>query len=426
MLPVVLAGTSYKNCPLEVRERLAPSPTDMVRWLDTLRSLTREAVVLSTCHRLEIYAIPHTPLTHPPRRLEAVAPKVRLGWCYYAQGEEAVRRLFRVSAGLDSAVTGETQILRQVRQAQELARGQGSSGPILSALFRHAVATGRRVRAGGLGNGYASLGAAAAGLAGRLLEPLHGKSALIIGAGKVGELAGQALREQGVTSITITSRTFPRAQELASCLGAQSIAFKDLSRTLASCHLLLTATTAPHWIVPRQTVAAAMTGREEPLLILDLAVPRDVEPSAATVPGVSLRNVDDLVQQLGLGAPNTTRGVAQAEAAVSAGMAQFKKWLLESQATPTISALYHQADEVCQAELRRARGRLGDVSAEEWDTLHHLARAISRKLLHPAVARLRAEAASGNGHQYTALVSDLFAIERNRHGKAHQEFQEVL
>ena len=423
MLLIVLAGSSYKSCPIELREKLAPSRITLLDWLDILRPLAGEAVILSTCHRLELYAIPRSALIQPPQLLTAVAPPELLSGCYHAEGEDAVRHLFRVSAGLDSAVTGETEILRQVRQADELSRSQGTSGPVLSALFRQAAVTGKRARPGGLrgGYGYASLGGAAVSLAAKLMGPLQGKSALILGAGKVGEVAAQALKQHGVARIIVTSRTFPRAQELAHSLGTEAIAFGDVPRALASCHLVLSATTAPHWIVSREMVAQAMAGRAEPLLILDLAVPRDIEPTAATLPGVTLYNVDDLAQQLGLQLPGIVRGLEQAEAAVEAGVASFNLWLLERQATPAITALYRRADEVSRGELKRAQRRLGDVSTQEWETLHHLTRAISRKLLHPAVTRLRAEAASGNSHRGDELVTNLLDTEGNDDGKTHRQ-----
>jgi glutamyl-tRNA reductase len=289
---------------------------------------------------------------------------------------------------------------------------------MLSAAFQHATSTGKRVRASGLGGGYASLGAAAIDMAGRMMGQLKGKSALIIGAGKVGELAGQALRQRGIASIAVTSRTFARALQLAGTIEARAIVFNELSTALSSCHLMLTATISPHWVVSHHTVAEAMNGREEPLLIIDLAVPRDVEPSAAAIPGVSLVNVDDLVQQMGLAPPQPVKGIGQAESIVAAGVVGFGKWLLERQAAPTITTLYQRAEEMCQSELERARRQLAGMSAEEWQTVQRLTRAISHKLLHPAVARLITEAAEGNGHKYDRAVNHLFSMGGDNHGKA--------
>jgi glutamyl-tRNA reductase len=260
-----------------------------------------EAVILATCHRVEVYAA-FRPSQNPTDRLvdliagwSGLGREQLLAQAYVCRGEEVARHLFAVASGLDSMVLGETQVLGQVREALQHALACGAAGRILTALFRHAVAAGKRARRETqLGRPDASLSLAAIELAEGLLGTLRGKSALVIGAGKMGELAALALAEQGARPIHIVSRTTDKARCLAARLGGTGSGFAGLEDALVQCHLAISCTSAPHPVVQQSLVARAMARRSRSLLLFDLAMPRDIEPGVGAIKGVALYNVDSL------------------------------------------------------------------------------------------------------------------------------------
>lgn len=410
MAPIELAlfGANYRTCSLEQREALLPE--QIGPRLRRLKPRLQEAVVLATCHRLELYAVLNGPgSTEVLRAAIDGGPGEVLAQLYQCGGEEVARHLLRVSAGLDSLILGEAQVLGQVREAAEQARQWGLIGPVLSALFREAITCGRRVRSQvPLAGRWATLGTAAAELAQQKLGELTGKSALLLGAGRTTEMAALALRQRGVGPLWLASRTLSRAQAVAQGFRAQPVPFERVGEVLSQCHLLVSATTAPHPVVSRSLVEAAMAGRDFPLLILDLALPRDVEPSAAQVPGVSLFNVDQLPEvRDGLPSPQE---VARAEALVAQEVERFLGWLREREAAPTVAALYRKAEGIRQQELDRALPRLSTLSPQQKETVQALTRAIVGKLLHGPIARCKAEAARDNGTLTLQRVRELFDL----------------
>ncbi|MEK7281908.1 MAG: glutamyl-tRNA reductase, partial [Chloroflexota bacterium] len=263
-MELIAVCANYKSCPAEVREDLLREwVTDK---LFQLRPLLQEAVMLDTCHRVEVYG-----LVVEQDSVDAALAFLGAGkeGAYHYRGEAVMRHLFRVSAGLDSLIPGETQVLGQVRQTMAKARQERLIGPVLSALFRQAITCGKQVRSQARLTGqWATLGTAAAELAQRTLGTLDDKSALLLGAGKTTEMAALALHQRGIAKLWLASRTQSRAEVAARRFGADSIPIEDMERALAQCHLLISATTAPHPIVSRSAVEAAMRGRDFPLCII--------------------------------------------------------------------------------------------------------------------------------------------------------------
>ena len=299
MSALLVLGLSHRTAPLEARERAALPEPAARRLLGALREApdVAEAVVLSTCNRTEVYAVAggaatlarelvaHTALT--ASELEAVA--------FVKAGEDAVRHLFRVAAGLDSMVLGEPEIRAQVRRAVDAAAGEGMLGPRLAALFRAALGAGRRVRARtGIGRGAMSTSAVTVELARRALGDLAGCRALFVGAGKMAEATARALLREGVSQVTVANRTPAAAEELAARLGGRGVGLGALRAELAGADLVVACTDAPGPVVRRADVAGALAGRRKPLVCIDIAVPRDVEPAVAGLDGALVLDLDDL------------------------------------------------------------------------------------------------------------------------------------
>lgn len=407
-MELIAIGASYRTCPVEVRETLLPERMEPL-WT-RLKPLFPEAVALVTCHRLELYGLLTS--SDPKEALGAAlggAGGGVLSQLYLLRGEEVVRHLFRVSSGLDSLIPGEAQVLGQVREAAEQARQGGLSGPVLSALFRAAVTCGKRVRSEvPLMGHWATLGTAAAELAREKLGGIEGKVALLLGAGKTTEMAALALRQAGISQMWLASRTLSRAQAVAPELKAQAVPFESIGEVLAHCHLLVSATTAPHTVLSRSLVEGAMASRDFPLLIIDLALPRDVEIGVAQIPRVSLFNVDQLP---GLKAQSPSpEEIARAEALVAQEAERFLRWLRERQAVPVVAALQQEGERIRQQELRRALPRLSGFTPEQWETVQAMTRAIVGKLLHGPIARCKEEADRGNGTLTLKLVRELFDL----------------
>ena len=398
-----LIGLSHHSAPLEIRERVALDPDEAAELSRRLAHDESEAVCLSTCNRTELYvAGPGA----EDRAVAALGSEVD-GALYLRHDDEAARHLFRVAAGLDSKVRGESEILGQVRAAYAL----GAPGPLLDRLFREALRVGRKVRAETpAGDPAASAAAAAAVLAERVLGDLRDRTVLLVGAGEIGEATARRLDDRGAKIRWVANRSEERRLRVARRLGAHPLALDQVAESLGDADVIVTSTNSRGFVVSREAVERALELRERrPLLLIDLAVPRDVDPEVGTLPYAFLYDVDDLDEAVGTG---TAEGAAaRAEAMVAEEAERFREWQASRGVVPAIASLRARAEMIRLREFDRAQRRLGALSPEERRAVESLTVQIVNKLLHDPTVRLKAAAAGADGAAYADAVRHLFALE---------------
>ena len=431
LLPIAL-GVDHAAAPLSVRERIAAAVADPPHVLAHLRAHASEAAVLSTCNRTELYlvgAAPHRAPPHPQAGTRHPAPGTRhpveraaaclasaarvpvdeLSACLWLhEGDAAAVHLFGVACGVESQLLGETEILRQVREAHAIAQRAGASGPVLSALFRHALAVGKRARAEtGISRGAASVGSAAAAIVQRELPTAARRHAVVVGAGAAAERVLAHLRRLGFGRVDVVNRTVERARRLAAPPG-QALGLEALPALLADADLLVCATAAPGHVVRLCDVAGALRQRRgRRLLLLDLAVPRDVEPSVADLPGVRLHDIDAVQARAASDRERRVGEVERVRALIEAEAASFRRWLEARRAAPSIARLRAAAERRRRAELARAtRG----LSQEEHAAVDRATRAVLNALLHAPTVALR----EGDGALASPIADALLRPGRQR------------
>jgi glutamyl-tRNA reductase len=434
-MKLLLAGLDHTTAPVEIREQLAFSSTDLPLALAALTqpqagrpAPLSEAVILSTCNRVELYGVSHE--TSSAQSLvpfladfHALAEHHFAHALFFFNGDSVARHLCATSAGLRSLVLGEAQIQGQVRQAFEFSQASGSLGPVLHRLFQHALTAGKRVRSEtALGQGAASVSQAGVELARHRLGELAGRAVLLVGGGEVSELAAQNLLANGADSLMIINRTASRARELADRYGATAHSFDELPARLSHAAIVISSTAAPVTIIFREQVAAALEAKtharsvgqsSEPpaMLLIDLAVPRDIAADVGDLPGAHLCTVDDLQEVVRATLGQRAIAAAIAEAMANEEAATFLAWCQTQDAVPALTRLREHAEHMRHAELERALRRLRDLSPEQRSVVEGLTRSLVNKLLHTPTCRLRDAAAQGDGQRYAALVADLFNLE---------------
>jgi glutamyl-tRNA reductase len=414
-MPVLALGVSYRRAPVELLERLAFSDHDFTKAYRLLAELPSvgEGVILSTCNRVEVYAevsryhAGFQDLKTFLAESRSVDPDEFAEPLYAHYEDDAAEHLFGVAAGIDSMVTGEPQILAQVRQAFRRAEAEGTAGPVLSDLFPRAVRFGRRARREtAIGASPSAFVEAGAGLAEEALGGLAGKRVVVVGAGKMSDLAVRALRERGVASIRVVNRTPERAERLAARHGGTAHPMDELVTALADADLVVSSTAATEQVVDAKTVRAVMGSRPgRPLFLLDLAVPRDVDPGASAVPGVTLVDIYGLRDLVSGSADEEVLEVhALAEEEVRA-LADRRR---AARLAPLIRALHERGESVRRSELRRLAARLSELDPREREAVEALTRRIVAKLLHDPVVRLKDLSRGGNGH--ARALAELFGV----------------
>ena len=418
-------GLNHRTADLSLRERVAFSEEDIRAALARLGCgqngsrppQVAEMVILSTCNRTEIYAASPAEDLFPT--LEAfladakgLPPETLHGHLYRYRDEEAVAHLFRVAAGLDSLVLGEPQILGQVTRAWELARGQGTVRAVLGRLFQTAVHAGKRARTEtAIGQNPASVASVAVRLAARVVPELPSARVLVLGAGEMAEQTVKALRRRGVAQLRVMNRTLLRAQALAKRWGAEATTFEHLEAGLTWADIVITSTGAPHTLVHRRHLEKILPGRQErPLIFLDIAVPRDVDPDVADLPLVSLYSLDDLQHHLEDSLAARKAAVPQVEAILAAEQAEFIAYLHTLDVAPIIRALRDQAEAIRLAELEKTLRRMPHLSEDDRRRLDALTRAIVNKLLHTPTVKLKEAALSPRAAETASIARRLFGL----------------
>jgi glutamyl-tRNA reductase len=434
-VPVFVVGANYRSAPLELLERLAIDAERRPKALASLLDLehVHEAVVVSTCNRVEVYVA--------ISRFHGAAADVRrflaafngLGleeftdhlYDYYE--ERAVQHLFAVAAGVDSMVVGEAQILGQVREAFHAAQAERSAGPVLSALFTHAIKVGRRARnETGIGAGLASTVTVGLRVAAGQLDGLTGRRVLLVGAGSLARLAGRALREAGAGELVVANRTMATGTALANALGGRAVPLDAIAGELAAADLVVAATAGTTPTVTAETVAAAMAARERagsdkgtpagspgrsgPLVVLDLGVPRDVEPGVRELPGLVLADLDALRAVLETD-EGPRREVERVRGLIGQETAAFLGGQREARLVPTIRALRARAEQVRQRELAKASTRLAGLDAQQRAAVEAVTRGLVNKLLHDPMVRGKSLAARPDGDLYVAALRELYGLD---------------
>jgi glutamyl-tRNA reductase len=418
-MSIVVIGVNHRTGPLSLLERVAIPADAQGKAIGGLvaRHNIREAVVLSTCNRTEIYAV--------AERFHGAYADIRDFLCdlgnldttelydhlYSRHDDAAVTHLFNVAAGLDSAVLGESEILGQVRTAWEVAHDEGGAKATLNLLFRHAVETGKRARTEtSIGRGTASVSHAAVEMANERLGSLVGRRVLVVGAGEMGEGIAVALVHAGANNIVVTNRTVERADQLAQRIGGGVVPFTELPDALADADVLLTCTGAGGTVIDFDLVESARAGSLSPLLIVDIAVPRDVATEVTALPGVTLLNLDDLRDWAGKALTLRAEEAHRVHEIVSEEVERFGLELTARQAAPLVADLRRRADEIRGAEIERFAARLSSFDEAQRAALEAVTKGIIAKLLHTPSIKLKDDAGTPQGERNAAAVRDLFDL----------------
>jgi len=411
---LVCLGLSHRTAPVELRERVGTLGLGAERCPGV-----EEHVSLTTCYRVELYAYLSDGVEEAREELIAVLAgthgvdrSLLSDHLYVHTGEDVARHLCRVSAGLDSLVLGESEILGQVGDAFSHARADGTTGPALSLLFRTALASGRRARSEtAIGANPASASSMALALAAGTLGDLRDRRVLVVGAGRIAVQSLKAARGRGVTQAAVANRTRGKASEAAEQFGAAAYGLEQLADVLEWADVVVTATSSESPVVSAETVHTAMANRADRLLVLvDLAVPADVERSAGAVPGVRLYDVDDLRAGLDDTIGSRLSEVPRVEAIVEEEVESFARRYGELEVEPLVASIRRQAEEIRKHEVDRTLRDLGDVDPETAERIEHLSRALVKKLLHEPTARLRERAGAGEADEAAATIRELFGL----------------
>jgi glutamyl-tRNA reductase len=409
-----MVGAHQRSTPVAIRERLAIGPEQLSDALSSLYGEVIEACILSTCNRVEIYAVVAGPEPDPQPILRFLADHSGLAEHELAlsltalSGVEVARHACRLAAGLDSMVLGEDQIVGQLKGAMAVAQETGTLGEILNRLLQGALATGKMVRSQtGISRSQLSVVSVALNQARQTLGSLKDRQILIVGAGQTGELMLKHLRDEQAARILVANRTLARAEALTERYGVEACSFDQLPEALCAADVVLSATTAPDSIIQAAMISQVMEGRSRPLLLFDLAIPRDIEPAAGQIAGVQLLMVDDLQAICATNRAVRASEVAHAEQLVEESVGKFLDWWSARLATPTIRALRERAEAIRAAEVQRTLARLPQLSEREQAAIEALSEAIVNKLLHPPIASLK-EASAG---ELIGAAQRLFQIE---------------
>ena len=413
-----LVGVNYRTAPLTLRERLAFTEGSLPNGLHMVREVAQEAYLLSTCNRTELYAVTEADdatdeLIRLLANIRNIEPQLLAGHTYVRSGESGVRHLLRVACGLDSMVLGEAQVLGQVRDAFETASSAGTIGPLLGRVLPLALETGKRARSETrIGWGAVSPSSVAVDMAKRALSQLRNRTVLVVGAGEAAQATVLSLADAGASDILVVNRSLGRAEEVAEAVGGQAVPFEQLVDALRAADIVISSTSATEPVITAPDVAAAMADRSDRSLVcVDIAVPRDIDPSVATIPNVLLHNIDDLEAACTANLQNRQREVAAVEAIVDEGVAEFHEWQRIQQLVPTIGALYQHAESIRRTEIDRTIPRLRSLSPDDRELIDVMTASIVRRLLHGPVSALKAQGQEGSGGDLARVVRELFDLE---------------
>lgn len=431
LMHIIVTGLSHKTAPLKLREKLSLTETQQAIFLKATREphpteSIHECVLVTTCNRLEVYAVVDSPPQGTKRiiqllsRISQIPGQIFCPHLYHWQNEQAVEHLVRVAAGLDSMVLGEAQILGQLVAAHQTALSHRTVKATLGRLFQVAIHIGKRVRTEtAIGRNPVSISSVAVQLAQHHLADLSQQTVMVLGTGEMGGLTLQALLKQGVKQILVLSRSRERAQKVAATwqmaaptTEIQPLTLADLPQALPEADLIITSTGATHPVLTRALVAQAMAVRpERSLLIIDISLPRDVEASVGNLPQVHLYNLDDLENQISHGLKERAREIPLAEAIIDQEIETFLAWYRARAVVPIITRFRDQIEDIKEEELNRILKRMKHLDQDDQALVIELAHRLANKFMHQPTVSLKAEAAQGNGAAAVDALQKLFALE---------------
>jgi glutamyl-tRNA reductase len=436
-MPLLCVGLSHHTTPVHLRERLDFTPEQLTAVLQTIpHSPLDELAIISTCNRVELYAAYDAEQVADPAALlidllaetHGLAAETFTAYLYQYRGTAVMHHLCRVAAGLDSLVVGEPQILGQVTAAFAAAQSQKATGPLLTALFQVAIRCGKRARSETrISHKPVSVSSMAVRLAESLVGDLSQARVLVLGAGEMSQLVLKALHQRHVPQVAVINRTYTRARELADHWGGHAYPWSQLAEQLVLADLVITSTAAPETVINTAVLQPVLQQRtketglfaESPvspatsLLLIDIAVPRDVDPAVSALPGIHHYDIDDLRQQVAVALQAREEEVPQVEAIIEAEISLLQQQLRQLEVRPIIADLRLKAEAIRQQELERTRRFLGEVDPDDWERIERLTHSLVNKLLHEPTCRLRAEAGNGRADEFTDTVRHLFALEEN-------------
>ena len=420
MTELLTLGVSHKTAPVQLRERLALTEAGMPAFLRELAAHpeVHEAVVISTCNRMEVTLVVGNPVAAETEVLGILAQRAGIrptelaGVIYSPRNCDAARQLFRVSAGLESMIVGEAEVQGQVKRAYEAALAAGTTGPLTNRLFTAALQTGKRVRTEtAIGEGRASVSSVAVDLAQDLLGDLAYRHVVIIGAGETAELTAQALAERGVTTIFVANRRADRARSVAERFGGSVVALDHLPDQLERADIVVSSTASPHAIVGQEELELVTRARRgRPLLLIDIAVPRDVDPACDALPGVTRYDIDDLQAVVARTISVRAAEARDAEAVVEEEISRFAEWLGSLGVLPTVAALRRHGDEIVEQVLAENAGRWEGATPRDLARAEAIARAVMNRLLHEPTIRLKT-VGEHRSHGRLQILRELFGLE---------------
>jgi glutamyl-tRNA reductase len=419
-MSIVVLGINYHTSPVTLLEKVmipVPAMSEALRVLSS-HSDIREVVVLSTCNRTEVYAVAerfhgaHTDILEFLCETSGLSADEITPHLYSQFDDDAVVHLFEVAAGIDSAVLGETEIVGQVRDAWDFAMKQGTSRSTLNLLFRYALESGKRARTEtGISRSTASVAHAAVEMSEEILGTLSGKRVLVVGAGEMGEGVAGALSRAGTESITVLNRTVSRAEALADKIGARVSDFESLETELVTADLVLACTGAGGVIIDHELMARVRNGVSTPLLVVDIALPRDVAASVAELPGITLRDLDHLSDWAQRGIDKRASEVGQVREIIGEEVKRFLLDQTQRQAAPLVAQLREVVESIRTAEMERFESALAAMTPEQRELVESISHGIINKMLHAPSVRLREAAGTPQGERLSAAVRDLFSLD---------------
>lgn len=418
---IMVLGVNHKTAPVEIRERLAFSddPGAPCRALKAISGCD-EFCFLSTCNRVEVIFV-----TSQGEEVErkirdflfagAMSYEEAGRYIYLHQGEKAIRHLFRVGAGLDSMIIGEPQILGQLKDAYRQAMEWKSTGLVLNRLLHKAFSVAKRIRTEtGIGSSAVSISYAAVELAKKIFGSLQHKKVLLVGAGEMAELAAQHLMNQGIDQVIVANRTFERAVKLARCFNGKAVGLDELHAQLAVVDILISSTGSPDLILLQDQVKPIMRQRRNrPLFLIDIAVPRDLDPRLNDLDNVYLYGIDDLNNVIEINKSERNKEAVLAERIVTEETLKFMLWLGSMEVTPTIVALRKKADEICQVEIGKTLARLNGLSDKDRKTVEAMASAIANKLLHNPLVFLKSDQSHEDKRAKLDVARKMFGLDND-------------
>lgn len=419
-MSILVVGLNHKSAPVEIREKLAFNANNIPIALSlfTQKYQTAEVVILSTCNRVEIYvsSLEGTIKIEDLFLFLANFHKIELStfshYLYHSENERAVNHLFFVTASLDSMVLGESQILSQVKEAYNTASMEESTGKVLNQLFQQALNVAKIVHTKtSIGKRKVSISSVAVEFAEKIFQDFTGKMVLVVGAGEMCELLLKHLYEEGARTFIVANRTFERAQELANAFHGQAIKYDSLSEYLAKADIIISSTSAPHYVIHAQQVKEAIRHRRgNPMFLIDIAVPRDIEPEIANIDNVYLYNIDDLQSVVNQNIDERTREIERCRVIIEEEVEHFMAKLDEMKIEPAITQLRNHFHTIGKEELDRLKPKLKNFNNGDWEQVVYTMERTINKLLHHPAKVAKQEAKNGGGYRYVETIKRLFGI----------------